>query len=83
MSIFNKVKLILMDQLPIEDNEVTMDAKIVDDLGADSLDVVEIIMACEEDFNIEIPDRDAEKMKTVRDMVDYITANTYKEEDVK
>ena len=68
----DKVKEIIVEQLGVEESEVTATASFVDDLGADSLDVVELVMAFEEAFNIEIPDEDAEKIRTVQDAVDYI-----------
>ena len=73
MTTFERVRKILVDQLgDISEDEVTVTASIVDDLGADSLDVVEIVMALEEEFEVEIPDEDAEKIKTVQQIVDYI-----------
>jgi acyl carrier protein len=69
---FEKVKQISVEQLGVEDADVTMDSTFIDDLGADSLDIVELIMAFEEEFNIEIPDEIAEKMKAVKDAVEYI-----------
>jgi len=71
-SIENKVKKIIIDQLDVTEDEVTAQASFVDDLGADSLDTVEMVMAFEEEFSIEIPDEDAEKIKTVQDAVEYI-----------
>lgn len=71
-SIENKVKKIIIDQLDVTEEEVTPQASFVDDLGADSLDTVEMVMAFEEEFSIEIPDEDAEKIKTVQDAVEYI-----------
>ncbi|MGQ9512545.1 MULTISPECIES: acyl carrier protein [Thermodesulfitimonas] len=71
-SIFQKVKQIIIQQLGVEEDEVTMDASFVDDLGADSLDLVELVMAFEEEFEMEIPDEDAEKIRTVGDAVNYI-----------
>jgi acyl carrier protein len=68
----NKVKKIIIDQLDVTEEEVTPQASFVDDLGADSLDTVEMVMAFEEEFSIEIPDEDAEKIRTVQDAVDYI-----------
>ncbi len=68
----NKVKKIIVDQLGVAEDEVTPQASFVDDLGADSLDTVEMVMAFEEEFTIEIPDEDAEKMRTVQDAIDYI-----------
>ena len=72
MSTFDKVKAIVVEQLGVDEAEVTIDSTFIDDLGADSLDIVELIMAFEEEFNIEIPDDVAEKIKTVKDTVDYI-----------
>ena len=72
MSTFDKVKAIVVEQLGVDESEVTIDSTFIDDLGADSLDIVELIMAFEEEFNIEIPDDVAEKIKTVKDTVDYI-----------
>ena len=69
---FDKVKEIVVEQLGADEAAVTMSASFVDDLGADSLDIVELIMAFEEAFDIEIPDADAEKVVTVGDVVDYI-----------
>ena len=74
--ILEKVKGIIVEQLGVADTAVTMEASFIDDLGADSLDIVEFIMALEEEFNIEIPDADAEKVVTVGDVVDYIKENT-------
>lgn len=71
-NIEEKVKEIIAEQLGIEPDQIKLESKFVDDLGADSLDVVELIMAFEEAFNIEIPDEDAEKIQTVKDVVDYI-----------
>lgn len=70
--IFEKVKGIIVEQLGVAENTVTMEASFIDDLGADSLDIVELIMALEEEFDTEIPDADAEKVVTVGDVVDYI-----------
>jgi acyl carrier protein len=72
----NKVKQIIIEQLSVEDSEVTPKASFVDDLGADSLDRVEMIMAFEEAFDLEIPDDQAENIKTVQDAVDYIEKNS-------
>ena len=72
MTTFDKVKQISVEQLGVEENDVTMESTVIDDLGADSLDIVELIMAFEEEFNIEIPDEIAEKMKAVKDAVEYI-----------
>ena len=71
----DKVKQIIVDQLGVEAADVTPAASFVDDLGADSLDRVELIMALEETFDMEIPDEDAEKISTVQDAVDYIQKN--------
>ena len=73
--IFEKVKKIIIEQLGVAETSVTMEASFIDDLGADSLDIVELVMALEEEFDIEIPDADAEKVVTVGDVVDYIKEN--------
>ena len=73
--IFERVKAIIVEQLGVADTAVTMEASFIDDLGADSLDIVELVMAIEEEFDIEIPDSDAEKVVTVGDVVDYIKEN--------
>lgn len=67
-----KVKGIIVEQLGVDEDEVTMDASFTDDLGADSLDIVELVMALEEEFSIEIPDEEAENISRVREAVDYI-----------
>ena len=72
MNTFDKVKAIVVEQLGVDEAEVTIDSTFIDDLGADSLDIVELIMAFEEEFNVEIPDDVAEKIKTVKDTVEYI-----------
>lgn len=77
-SLENKVKKIIMDQLDVTEEEVTQNATFVDDLGADSLDMVEMVMAFEEEFSLEIPDEDAEKIKTVQDSIDYLQKKTAK-----
>jgi acyl carrier protein len=74
--IIEKVKEIIADQLGIDEEEIVSDASFIDDLGADSLDLVELIMALEEEFDMEIPDEDAEKINTVGDAVDYIKNNS-------
>ena len=74
-AIEEKVKQIIVEQLGVDEGEVTANASFVDDLGADSLDTVELVMAFEEAFEIEIPDEDAEKIRTVKDAVDYISKN--------
>lgn len=73
--IFDKVKDIIVEQLGVTENTVSLEASFIDDLGADSLDIVELIMALEEEFDLEIPDADAEKIVTVSDVVDYIKEN--------
>ncbi len=75
MDILSKVKEIVVEQLGVDEEEVTEQASFVDDLGADSLDIVELIMALEEEFDLEIPDEDAEKIVTVADAVNYIKEN--------
>jgi len=75
MSIEEKVKSIIMEQLGVDDDEVTPTASFTDDLGADSLDQVELVMALEEEFNLEISDEEAEKIKTVQDAVNYIQSH--------
>ena len=76
MAVSDKVKSIIVEQLGVDEEEVTPDASFVDDLGADSLDTVELVMAFEEAFDIEIPDEEAEKIRTVKDAVDYINAHS-------
>ena len=76
MSTLSRVKKILKEQLGVEEDEIQMSSTFVDDLGADSLDIVELIMAFEEEFNIEIPDEKAEKIRTVGDVVKYIDGET-------
>jgi acyl carrier protein len=76
MAVEGKVKSIIADQLGVESDEVTENASFTDDLGADSLDIVELVMAFEEEFDIEIPDEDAEKIVKVQDAVDYITKHS-------
>ena len=70
---YDKVKEIIIDKLGVEDNKITMEAKFIDDLGADSLDTVELIMQFEEEFSIEIPDEEAEGLLSVVQAVDYIS----------
>ena len=70
--VFDKVKKIIVDQLDVEEDKVTEAASITDDLGADSLDVVDLVMSSEEEFDIEIPDDQVEKIKTVGDIVKFI-----------
>ncbi|MCL2383870.1 MAG: acyl carrier protein [Oscillospiraceae bacterium] len=73
--IFEKVKEIVMEQLGTEEEKITKDAMFIDDLGADSLDIVELVMALEEEFDSEIPDAEAERIKSVGDVVEYIKSN--------
>jgi len=70
----DKIKEVIVDQLGVNADQVTLEANFIDDLGADSLDTVELIMAFEEEFDIEIPDADAEKIKTVQDVVNFVEA---------
>ncbi len=72
MTVFNKIKTIIVEQLGVEEEEVKMEASFVDDMGADSLDIVELIMSLEEEFDLEIPDEDAEKISTVAEAIKYI-----------
>ena len=73
--VYNKVKDIIVEQLGVAETAITPEASFIDDLGADSLDIVELIMAFEEEFDLEIPDGDAEKVVTVNDVVEYIKDN--------
>jgi acyl carrier protein len=75
MSVEKKVKEIVAEQLGKDVNDITTHASFIDDLGADSLDIVELVMKMEEEFGIEIPDEEAEKIKTVNDVVEYIKAH--------
>ena len=75
MSTFDKVKEVVIDKLGVEDDKIVSEASFVDDLGADSLDTVELIMQLEEEFGLEIPDEDAENITTVQAAVDYIDKN--------
>ena len=70
---YDKIKEIIIDKLGVNENKISKEAKFIDDLGADSLDTVELIMQFEEDFNIEIPDEDAEELRSVGQAVDYIS----------
>ncbi len=74
-NIVERVKKIVVEQLGVKDDEVGLEASFVDDLGADSLDTVELVMALEEEFDCEIPDDEAEKITTVQQAVDYINSN--------
>ena len=71
-----RVRNIIVEQLGVQPDEISIDSSFVDDLGADSLDTVELVMALEEEFNCEIPDEDAEKITTVKEAVEYLSANT-------
>ena len=73
--IFEKVKKVIIDLLQVPEDSITLESRFIDDLQADSLDLVELIMGIEEEFNIEIPEEDAEKVVTVGDVVDYIKDN--------
>ncbi len=73
--VFEKVKAIIVEQLGVSETSVEMESSFIDDLGADSLDIVELVMALEEEFDMEIPDADAEKVVTVGDVVEYIKEN--------
>ena len=70
--VFDKIKAILVDQLDVDENKVTMEASITDDLGADSLDIADIVMSIEEEFNVEVPDDQLQNIKVVGDIVKYI-----------
>lgn len=76
MSIEKRVKSIIADQLGVTDDKITPESKFIEDLGADSLDIVELIMAMEEEFGTEIPDEEAEKILTVGDAINYVTSNS-------
>ncbi len=76
MSVQDKVIKVIAEKLGVEKSEIVLDASLVDDLGADSLDLVELVMTMEEEFDIEIPDEDAEKLVTVKDAIEYITAHS-------
>jgi acyl carrier protein len=67
-----RIREIIVEQLGVEESQITPDASFIDDLGADSLDTVELVMAFEEEFDIEIPDEDAEKIRTVQDVINYL-----------
>jgi acyl carrier protein len=76
MALEDKVKEIIVDQLGVEPDQVKPEAAFIDDLGADSLDTVELVMALEEEFDMEIPDEDAEKIRTVGNAIDYIKSKS-------
>ena len=73
--VFDKIKAILVDQLDVDENKVTMEASITDDLGADSLDIADIVMSIEEEFNVEVPDDKLQNIKVVGDILKYIEEN--------
>jgi acyl carrier protein len=79
MSVAERVKQIIVEQLGVDENQVDPSASFVDDLGADSLDIVELVMAFEEEFSVEVPDEDAEKLQTVGDVVKYIEEKSSKQ----
>jgi len=74
MAVQEKVKSIIVEQLGVDPEKVKLESKFIEDLGADSLDIVELVMAMEEEFDLEIPDEDAEKLKTVNDVQSYLTS---------
>lgn len=74
--VFEKIRDIIVEQLDADENNVTMDSSIIDDLGADSLDVVDLVMSIEEEFDVEIPDEEVENIKTVGDIVKYVETAT-------
>ncbi|MCK5552168.1 MAG: acyl carrier protein [Deltaproteobacteria bacterium] len=76
MSVDSRVKEIIIDQLGVDEKEVALEAKFIDDLGADSLDLVELVMALEEEYDTEITDEDAEKIQTVGDAIEHIKSQT-------
>ena len=71
-AVLERLKKVIVEQLGVDENEITLESSFIEDLGADSLDIVELIMALEEEFDVEIPDEDAEKILTVGDALDYI-----------
>ena len=79
MSVEQRVKQIIVEQLGVDEAQVDLSASFVDDLGADSLDIVELVMAFEEEFSVEVPDEDAEKLQTVGDVIKYIDERAKKE----
>jgi acyl carrier protein len=76
MSVENRVKSIIADQLGVAEDQIKPESKFIEDLGADSLDIVELIMAMEEEFQTEIPDEEAEKIRTVGDAINYVTSHS-------
>jgi acyl carrier protein len=83
MSLLEEIKEIICEQLKAKPEEIKLETSFIDDLGTDSLDSIELVMALEEKFNIEIPDEDAEKMNTVKDVVKYITAKTNRDSEIQ
>jgi len=79
MMLFEKIRDVIVEQLGVEPDDVKLESSFIDDLGADSLDIVELIMALEEEFDMEIPDEDAEKLSTVNDVVEYIKSHQNQE----
>lgn len=77
--LFEKIRDVIVEQLGVEPDDVKLESSFIDDLGADSLDIVELIMALEEEFDMEIPDEDAEKLSTVNDVVEYIKSHQNQE----
>ena len=75
MSLESKVKNLVVTQLGVDESKVAIDSSFIDDLGADSLDTVELVMAFEEEFGVEIPDEDAQKIRTVKNVIDYLQAH--------
>lgn len=80
--IFDRIKKIIIDHIDIEENKITLDSSFTDDLGADSLDIVEIIMALEEQFEIEITDEEAQNLLTIKDTVEFVNNKISKKEDL-
>ena len=76
MSVDKKIKHIIAEQLGLSEEELTDESSLIDDLGADSLDIVELVMAMEEEYEMEIPDEDAEKIVTIKDVIDYVKRRT-------
>ena len=76
---FEKLKEMLIDQIDVEEDKVTLDANIADDLGADSLDIFELLMAIEEEFGVEVPAEEAEKLSTIGDLIEYLKAHGVEE----
>ena len=78
MSVEKKIIQIIAEQLGVNEDEIIPDAQLIEDMGADSLDIVELVMAMEEEFEMEIPDEDAEKISTVQDIINYVKQRTNK-----